>query len=515
MTDWWMGWMMGAGVAGGVGFVFAGAVGCGFVPLDDPGYVAENLAVAGGWGWEGLKAAWTGNVAGYWAPLLWMSLGLDTEVWSGAAWGYHLTNVLLHAANAGLLFMLLRRWLGKERAWLALAVALLWGLHPARVESVAWVTERKDVLGGLLGLATLWAYTGGRRGWALTALSAGMLVKPGMLVTLPFLLVLLEAWPMERVNWRAGELARVVARNGWFWAVGLGLGAVAWWANRAAGIVRTDMPGAWARIREVPMNYAAYLREVTWPAGMPLMGPWEASGAWAVAGAAALLAALTAGAARAASRWGRDGAGVLVGWLWFLGMLVPSIGLVWMGTTTGTGDRFAYLPHVGLFLAGGLCADRWLAGRWVRWAGLAMALVLAAAWGEISVVRMGAWRTEEAFCRRLIAQWEGNAFAHGTLGAALAREGASRRGEAVAELRRAAELDGSDVRVLNNLAWVLGMGEGATEAERREAVAWAERALAEVGQQEAAGRMLPAGTRTAVEDTLAQARARADESRGF
>lgn len=506
---------MAVGVCGVVGGVFAGAVGGGFVPLDDPGYVAENIAVAGGWGREGVKAAWTGNVAGYWAPLLWMSLGLDTEVWGGSAWGYHLTNVLLHAVNAGVLFALLRRWLGKERAWLAAAVALLWGLHPARVESVAWVTERKDVLGGLLGLVTLWAYTGGRRGWALAALAAGMLVKPGMLVTVPFLLVLLEAWPMERGKWSAGKAARAAGRNGWFWAVGLGLGAVAWVANRTAGIVRTDMPGAWTRLREVPVNYVAYLREVAWPDGMPIMGPWEASGTWAVAGAVAVLATVTVGAVLAAVRWGRDGSGVLTGWLWFLGMLVPSIGLVWMGTTTGTGDRFAYLPHVGLFLAVGLCADRWLTGLRTRRAGLAAVLVLAAAWGWVDVGRMEAWRTEEAFCRRLIGQWEGNAFAHGTLGAVLAREGTGRRREAIGELRRAAELDGTDVRVLNNLAWVLGMDDGATEAERAEAVAWAKRALEEVRRQEEAGRKLPGGTREAVEDTWAQVRRHAAGKRDF
>ena len=501
-----MEWLTAVGVCAAVGAVFAGAVRCGFAPLDDPGYVAENAAVAGGWGPEGLKAAWTGNVAGYWTPLLWMSLGLDTEVWGGAAWGYHLTNVLLHAANAGLLFALLLRWLGKERAWLAAAVALLWGVHPARVESVAWVTERKDVLGGMLGLATLWAYTGGRRGRALAALSAGMLVKPGMLVTMPFLLVLLEAWPMGRGQWRAGELARAAGRNGWFWAAGLGLGMVAWRANRAAGIVREDMPGLWERIREVPVNYATYLREGAWPEGMPLMGPWEASRAWVVAGAVALLMALTGMAWLAAARWGRDGAGVLAGWLWFLGMLVPSIGLVWMGTTTGLGDRFAYLPHMGLFLAAGLCADRWPAGTRARRAGLLGALALAAVWGGVSVERLGTWRTEETFCRRLIGQWEGNAFAHGTLGAALARDGKGRRSEAIAELLRAAELDGTDVRVLNNLAWVLGMGDGATEEERTEAVAWAERALAEVGRQEAAGQTLPTGTRVAMEDTVEQVR---------
>lgn len=137
------------------------SIGHDFCPVDDAYFVRENPIVQGGLTWPGIQAAWTKVHASYWAPLLWMSFMLDQEISGGAPWSFHLTNASLFALNAGLLFLLVRRWTGRNG--LAFAAALLWALHPARVESVAWITERKDVLSGLFVFLGLWFYTVGRQ----------------------------------------------------------------------------------------------------------------------------------------------------------------------------------------------------------------------------------------------------------------------------------------------------------------------------------------------------------------
>ena len=177
-----------------------------FINLDDVNYTVDNPVVSGGFTWGAVKAAWITAPVECWAPLLWLSYMLDVELFGLAPWGFHLVNVLLFACNAGLLFWLMGRWTGR---WgLALAVASLWALHPARVESVAWIAERKDVLSGLLFLLCLGAYVQSRgrgaerAGWtwvALLCLGLGMLVKP-TLVMVPFVLLLLDIWPLGRMS---------------------------------------------------------------------------------------------------------------------------------------------------------------------------------------------------------------------------------------------------------------------------------------------------------------------------
>ena len=142
--------------------LYSRTLGYEFINLDDVQYIVNNPVVSGGLSWKAVDAAWTTASVTYWAPLLWMSFMVDQEISGGAPWSFHLTNVLLFALSVGLLFALVRRWTGRNG--IAFATALLWALHPARVESVAWITERKDVLSGLFFLLVLWFYTVGREG---------------------------------------------------------------------------------------------------------------------------------------------------------------------------------------------------------------------------------------------------------------------------------------------------------------------------------------------------------------
>ena len=337
--------------------LFAPAIGYDFVGLDDEAYVAENPMTRNGFTRESWAWAWTAVVVGHWAPLLWLSYMVDGTLFGPEPWGFHLTNVLLHALNGVLLFALLCRW--TDRRWAAFWAALLWAAHPLRVESVAWIAERKDVFSGLFFLLGLQAYTrgvtSGRPGrrwvWAAVAfLGAGLLVKP-VLVTVPVVLLLLDVGPLRRMEWTCTsfrkEGGRLACEKWPFVLLALGLGAVVWRTNVTAGLLHAHMPGWGERLRLIPGNYLVYLQQTVWPAGLSVLYPRPEFHAVRLVVAAMILLGLSAAAWQV--RLHRPG--VLSGWVWFLVMLVPSIGFFWMGTTEGAGDRFSYLPAMGLMLA--------------------------------------------------------------------------------------------------------------------------------------------------------------------
>ncbi len=339
--------------------VYGPAMGHSFVVLDDQDYVVANPHVHDGLSWNTIKWAFTSTEAANWHPLTWLSHALDYQLFALNAAGHHLDSVLIHAVNAMLLFLLLA-WITK-RVGPSLLVAALFALHPINVESVAWVAERKNVLSTLFFLLTIGAYAwyaqkSGWRRYLLVALlfAAGLMAKP-MVITLPFVLWLLDYWPLERTT--QGEiredlngpsmprvsLSRLVLEK-----IPLLLlsGASAWItlkAQRPAERSFVELPFA-MRIENAVVAYGLYLWKMIWPAHLAFyphsVGALPA-GQWSLSGL--VLISLTVFVISfPRKRY------LAVGWLWFLGTLVPVIGLVQVGEYA-MADRYAYIPLIGVF----------------------------------------------------------------------------------------------------------------------------------------------------------------------
>ncbi len=292
---------------------------------------------------------------------------LDCQLYGLNAGGHHLTNVLLHAVTAILLFLVLWRMTG--RCWPSLLVAALFAVHPLHVESVAWVTERKDVLSGLLFMLTLGAYTAYvshpfslvRYLVVMIFFALGLMAKP-MLVTVPFVLLLLDYWPLGRVTSAASNAAATAghSRLGRFSVLSrllceklplLLLAAVfclvtSWTMAESMGL-NQRLSITW-RIANALVSYVAYLGQFFWPAGLAVLYPHPGSTlpVWKAIGALVVLACISAGALATWRRYPYW----LMGWLWYLGMLVPVLGLVQSGSQTRA-DRFTYLTQIGLYIA--------------------------------------------------------------------------------------------------------------------------------------------------------------------
>ena len=334
-------------VAAGL-IVYGQTLGFPFISLDDPGYVVINSHVARGLSWEGWRWAWTSFEWSNWHPLTWLSLMLDAQFYGLNAGGYHLTNLLLHLANALLLFAWLRAATGT--VWPSAWTALFFVAHPMHVESVAWVTERKDVLSAFFFFLTLLAYTryargGGAKFYALALglFALGLTAKP-MLVTLPVLLGLLDFWPLRRTDagWR-----RLAWEKLPFALLAAASCVVTFAAQRAAAVVPLEELPAGHRFAAAALGYGFYLWKTFWPVDLGIYYPYWHAGSSAVPWLwGAGLAAVTLSAARNVRRmpW------LTVGWCWFVGMLVPVIGVVQVGGQAAA-DRYTYLPHVGLFIA--------------------------------------------------------------------------------------------------------------------------------------------------------------------
>jgi tetratricopeptide (TPR) repeat protein len=372
-----------AGLLAGISLaVFARALDCGFVNYDDMEYVTQNGDVLGGLTAGGVRWAFTTFYNSNWHPLTWLSLELDASLWHKPDGrpdpaGFHLTNVLVHAANAALVFLAFRALTGAF--WRSAAVALLFAVHPLRVESVAWVSERKDVLSAFFGLLALWAYAGyaaapsRRRYLAVAGLFVLSLLCKPMLVTLPFLLLVLDWWPLGRLTRQ--DWLRCVTEKLPLLALTVASSVVTFYAQRAGGAVSDfgKFP-LWVRVGNAVVSYVAYLGKTFWPLRLsPFYDhPGEDLPVAEVAGAAALLVVLTLGAVALRRR----APYLLTGWLWYVGTLVPVIGLVQVGMQ-GMADRYTYLPQVGVLVA--LCwgvAD--VAGAWGRSAVAAAAAGVAA-----------------------------------------------------------------------------------------------------------------------------------------
>ena len=409
-------------------FIYAPALNSGFLTWDDPGYVTKNAEVLRGLTWQGLQWAFTTGHASNWHPLTWLSHMLDVQFYGEAAGLHHLTNILLHIANTLLLFWALCRMTGTWRP--GVVVAALFAVHPMHVESVAWVAERKDVLSALFFMLTLHAYIRYVRrprpgGYLAVAafFALGLMSKP-MLVTLPFVLLLLDFWPLRRAQLEPGQKRR------WLLLVREKIPLFALSAaSSIVTIVVQSQGGAVASLRATPLgdrlanvlvSYSAYVFKMLWPADLVAYYPYRLW-PWSLAvGSGLLLIAATFFSIRLA----RKHPHLLVGWLWYLGMLLPVIGLIQVGDQA-MADRYTYLPFIGLFIvavwSAPLLLSRWRHRNAVL---LSAAVILIGVLAASARAQVRYWKSDLALWTHTVEKRGNDNFvAHTKLGAALASLG--------------------------------------------------------------------------------------------
>ncbi len=411
-----------AALAGMVAVLYWKVGGYPFMEYDDQLYVTANPVVRQGLTLSGIRWAFTTFSASNWHPLTWISHMADVSLFGMEAGGPHVVNLLFHLANTLLLFHILRRMTGK--AWESGLVAALFAIHPLHVESVAWVSERKDVLSTFFWMLSLWAYAryseraGVMRYLPIPMFMAlGLMAKP-MLVTLPFVLLLLDYWPLRRFG-PSARPSRLLLEKVPLLLLSAFSCVVSLMAQEGAINTLGEAP-VWVRVGNALLAYAGYLGKTVWPRGLAVFYPHPAfSVSLPLAGAAALLLVI---ATVVAVRYARRCPYLPVGWFWFLGTLVPVIGLVQVGGQA-MADRYAYVPLVGIFMiaAWGL-AD--LKERWeipsvltATAAGGCLAALMACAWFQV-----GYWSGTDSLFSRALEVTSGNYFAHEALGNKAARE---------------------------------------------------------------------------------------------
>jgi len=338
--------------------IYAQVIGHRFITYDDPTYIQENPMVNRGVTLDGLGWAFTTFYAGNWHPLTWIAHMIDSQLFGMFAGGHLLVNALIHAANTLLVFWFLLRT--TQARWSSALVAALFALHPLHVESVAWAAERKDTLSTFFGLLSLIAYMRyaaapsiKRYVWVAVTLTLGLLAK-SMLVTWPFVMLLLDYWPLGRFDLTSrGEVAiklwPLLREKLPLFALVAASAAITFLAQSHGGGVRTFTEAAVTlRLSNALVSYARYLLIAFWPNDLAVFYPFPKPGipAWQIIGAALLLIGITAFCffQRKLRPY------LIVGWLWFLGTLVPVIGLVQVGGQT-MADRYFYIPSIGLFIA--------------------------------------------------------------------------------------------------------------------------------------------------------------------
>jgi protein O-mannosyl-transferase len=426
----------------------------GFVEVDDPQYVPENPIVTGGLTWGGVVAAFTTSHAAYWIPVTWLSYMAEVSAFGVDPGVHHATNLLLHVANTLLLFLVLRRMTGATVR--SAFVAALFAVHPLHVESVAWITERKDVLSGFFWMLALWSYARyvdrpgpARYAWVAAWLSLGLMAKP-MLVTLPVVMLLLDVWPLGRLGTGGVDAAREAPggpRPRWtalavekvpLLLVVMVFSAIAFVTQSAGGATPTLQAVPLAlRVQNALVSYVTYIGQTLWPAGLTMLYPLQPAVpiSWAVGSAVVMLAASAAAVLATARR-----PYVLVGWFWFVVTLVPVIGLVQAGLQARA-DRFTYLPLVGLFIVASWgAADLFARRPSLRTVPLAAGALVVIALGVVSRGQVAYWQDNVTLWTRALQVTLGvDQFdAHLSLGRVLKSKG--RLVEAETHLAEAARL---------------------------------------------------------------------------
>ncbi len=419
---------------------FSPLLGADFINYDDPMFVTENAHVQAGLTWEGLRWAFTTLHMGFYYPLTLISHMLDCQIYGLHAWGHHLTSLLIHVANALLLMAVLRRATGA--LWPSTLVAALFALHPLHVESVAWIAERKDVLSTFFLMLALLAYVAyakhpslGRYAAVLGLFLCALLSK-AMTVTAPFLMLLMDYWPLERVGFGWGRVSkappvqegesgllspwRLLAEKVPFLILSAGFVAITIVAQHGAITPLERIPFL-MRCQNALISYAGYLAKLFVPANLAIFYPFHIQ---AVTIPKALLAmTLLVLVMVLAWRLRRRRPYVLMGWLWYLGALVPVIGILQVGGQSSA-DRYTYVPAIGIFIILAWAAVeiplRSLKAKVAATAGAALVIVAlsAATW-----VQARTWRTSVTLFEHAAKVTRDNYLAHTMLGVALQKEG--------------------------------------------------------------------------------------------
>ena len=456
-----------------------------FVNYDDDQYVSTNTVVLRGLTWHSASWAFTTGYAVNWHPLTWLSHMLDVQLYGLDPGPHHLTNLLFHIANTLLLFGLLRRMTGALGG--SAFVAGLFAVHPLHVESVAWVAERKDVLSTLFWMLTLWAYVeyvrrpGLRRYWAVLLFFAlGLMAKP-MLVTLPFVLLLLDFWPLGRMGLGPNPAdGWALSRDGWATTVRLVWEKLPLLAltvmssivtlvvhRRGGAVISLGATPLNLRVANALVSYVAYIGQMLWPARLAVLYPYAQSlPGWWTAGAFLGLMAISVAVIRAGPRRPY----LLVGWLWYLGTLVPVIGLIQVGDQARA-DRYTYIPLIGLFIV-----VAWgVPDLMVRWPFRRIALPAAAGLVSLACViaargQLRYWQDSTTLWTHALAVTTGNTIVHNNLGVVLADQG--KLEEAIAHYSEALRIKADSADAHNNLGVAL-----ADQGKLEEAIAHYSEAL--------------------------------------
>jgi tetratricopeptide (TPR) repeat protein len=497
------------------------------INFDDPGYVFKNPQITTGLTSTGILWAFTHSYMQNWHPLTWISHMLDCQFFGLNAGGHHFTNVLLHTIGVILLFLLFQKMTGA--IWRSAFVAAVFAIHPLRVESVAWIAERKDVLSGVFFMLTLAAYVRYVRGpssirYLVVALlfALGLMAKP-MLVTFPLVLLLLDYWPLGRFAhvsrakpkpkngfarwWSHRSIpARLILEKIPLIALSAASSIITLFAQRRVTVSSEFLPLLW-RINNALVSYVAYIWQMICPIRLALAYPHPEYrlSFWEVAAAIAFLAGVTA----VVLTFGKTHRYLVTGWFWYIGMLVPVIGIMQVGPQARA-DRYTYLPQIGLYLiATWTIADLSATWRYRRQILAATAPVVIAALAWLARIQNTYWRDSETLWTHTLAVTRHNDIAHANLAEVLLKrdrideaishseealkihpryfaahdtlvEGLLRRGrvdEAVAHLKESLKINPDGIYALANLAWVLATSRDASLRDGAKAVELAKKII--------------------------------------
>jgi tetratricopeptide (TPR) repeat protein len=431
-----------------------------FINYDDPRYVYENTEITSGLSIGGIAWSFSHIHSMNWHPLTTISHMLDCQLYGLKAGWHHFTNVLLHTVAAILLFFTLRQMTGA--LWRSAFVAAVFAIHPLRVESVAWIAERKDVLSGVFFMLTLLAYVHyvrapsiGRYLFVAVVFAFGLMSKP-MLVTLPFLLLLLDYWPLGRIRGQRSDVRgqkkvlTLILEKVPLIVLSAVSSAVTFFAQRGA-VGWTEQLPVLARINNAVVSYVAYIWQMLWPVKLAVFYPHPENrlALWEIILSLLLLLSITA----AAIALRKQRPYLITGWLWYLGMLVPVIGLVQVGWQ-GRADRYTYLPQIGIYIA-----VTWAVADLTAFWRHQRAILSTAAILTVGLLSLGAWvqttywRDSETLFRHALAVTVNNDVAENNLGIVFLRQ--SKVDEAISLLQAAVDLRPDNSPAHENLAKAL------------------------------------------------------------